>query len=122
MGVPYEYAHMGCPIRVWANISIWGRTRRPEDQGNHEAIWKVRPLITPDAFNGKAFISWDEWIGHIENVAKVNCWDEASCLLWLEVQMTHKAQNAWKQFSREAKAQYETTKSALHKRFEPDSQ
>ena len=105
---------MGCPIRVWANIRIWGRTRRPEDRGNHEAIWKVRPLITPDAFNGKAFTSWDEWVGHIESVAKVNCWDEAS-------QMTRKAQNAWKQLSREAKAQYETTKLALHKRFEPDS-
>ena len=26
MGVPYEYTHMGRPIRVWANIRIWGRT------------------------------------------------------------------------------------------------
>ena len=26
MGVPYEYTHMGRPIRVWANICIWGRT------------------------------------------------------------------------------------------------
>ena len=26
MGVPYEYTHMGRPIRVWANINIWGRT------------------------------------------------------------------------------------------------
>ena len=23
MGVPYEYTHMGRPIRVWANIRIW---------------------------------------------------------------------------------------------------
>ena len=29
MGVPYEYTHMGHPIRVWANIRIWGRTTRP---------------------------------------------------------------------------------------------
>ena len=28
MGVPYEYTHMGRPIRVWANIRIWGRTAR----------------------------------------------------------------------------------------------
>ena len=26
MAVPYEYRHMGRPIRVWANIRIWGRT------------------------------------------------------------------------------------------------
>ena len=26
MGIPYEYTHMGRPIRVWANIRIWGRT------------------------------------------------------------------------------------------------
>ena len=26
MGVPYEYTRMGRPIRVWANIRIWGRT------------------------------------------------------------------------------------------------
>ena len=24
MDVPYEYTHMGRPIRVWANIRIWG--------------------------------------------------------------------------------------------------
>ena len=24
--VPYEYTHMGRPIRVWANIHVWGRT------------------------------------------------------------------------------------------------
>ena len=26
MGVPYEYTRMGRPIRIWANIRIWGRT------------------------------------------------------------------------------------------------
>ena len=26
MDVPYEYTHMGHPIRVWAIICIWGRT------------------------------------------------------------------------------------------------
>ena len=26
MGVPYEYTHLGHPIRVWAYIRIWGRT------------------------------------------------------------------------------------------------
>ena len=31
MGVPYEYTHMGRPIRVWANIRIWGRTSAIRD-------------------------------------------------------------------------------------------
>ena len=26
MGVPYEYTHMGRPIRIWANIRISSRT------------------------------------------------------------------------------------------------
>ena len=30
MGVPYEYTHMGHPIRVWADIRIWGRTAIPK--------------------------------------------------------------------------------------------
>ena len=48
-----------------------------------------------DAFTGEASVSCDEWIGHFESVAKVNGWDDATCLLWLEVRMTGKAQNAW---------------------------
>ena len=57
-----------------------------------------------DIFNGEASTSWDEWIDHFESVAKVNGWDEATCLLWLEVRMTGKAQNAWKRLTREAKS------------------
>ena len=60
-------------------------------------------------------------IGHFESVAKVNGWDDAMCLLWLEVRMTGKAQNAWRRLTQEAKAQYPTAKCALRKRFEPDS-
>ena len=33
MGVPYEYTYMGRPIRVWANIRIWGRTWLLETSG-----------------------------------------------------------------------------------------
>ena len=47
-----------------------------DPQGNHEATWKVRPLITPDAFNSEPSASWDEWIRNFESVAKVNEWDE----------------------------------------------
>jgi len=79
---------------------------------------KVRPVITPDAFNGE---NWDEWIGHFESVARVNQWDDPTSLLWLEVRMTGKAQSAWRRISNEAKASYNTAKAALRKRFEPDS-
>ena len=90
-------------------------------EDSHETTQKVRPLITPDAFTGEASVSFDEWIGHFESVAKVNGWDDATRLLWLEVRMTGKAQNAWRRLTQEAKAQYATAKSALCKRFEPDS-
>ena len=35
--------------------------------------------------------------------------------------MTGKAQNAWRRLTQEAKDRYATAKSALHKKFEPDS-
>ena len=41
MGVPYEYTHMGRPIRVWANIRIWGRTCTLHDtskRGPHKHV------------------------------------------------------------------------------------
>jgi len=88
---------------------------------NHETTCQVRPLITTDAFTGEASVSYDKWIVHFESVAKVNGWDDTTCLLWLEVRMMGKAQNAWKRLSREAKAQYATAKGTLCKRFEPDS-
>ena len=36
MGVPYEYTHMGRPIRIWANIRIWGRTTQLYKKGNRK--------------------------------------------------------------------------------------
>ena len=54
-------------------------------------------------------------------MARVNEWDEASRLLWLEVRMIGKAQIAWRHISNEAKTHYDSAKAALRKRFEPDS-
>ena len=65
--------------------------------------------------------SWDDWLGHFESVAKVNGWNENTCLLWLEVRLTGKAHNGWRRLSYKARAQYSTAKAALRKRFEPDS-
>ena len=82
---------------------------------------KVWPIITPDAFSGEPMENWDDWLGHFESMAKINGWDENTCLLWLEVQLTGKAHNAWRRLSDEARAQYSTAKAALHNHFEPDS-
>ena len=84
----------------------------------NQTVQKVRPVITPDAFNGE--LSWDQWIGHFESVAHVNGWDDEARLSWLEVRMTGKAQSAWRRISSEAKATYATAKEALKKRFEPE--
>ena len=94
-----------------------GDSAQPQEATNR----KVRPVITPDAFSGEPMESWDDWLGHFESVAKVNGWDENTCLLWLEVRLTGKAHNAWRRLSNEARAQYSTAKAALRKRFEPDS-
>ena len=96
-------------------------TSQPQPLGGGHQSQKVRPIITPDAFNGEASSNWDEWIGHFKSVARVNEWDEANRLLWLEVRMTGKAQSAWRRISNEAKGHYDTAKDALWKRFEPDS-
>ena len=32
MDIPYEYTHMGRPIRVWDKILIWGRTNTKESR------------------------------------------------------------------------------------------
>ena len=47
--------------------------------GGRQQPQKVRPVITPDVFNWE--LSWDEWIGHFESVARVNEWDDATRLL-----------------------------------------
>ena len=87
--------------------------------GGRQQPQKVRPVITPDAFNRES--NWDEWIGHFESVARVNEWDDATRLLWLEVRMTGKVQSARRRLTNEAKARYDTAKAALRKRFGPDS-
>ena len=94
-----------------------GDTEQPQEATNR----KVRPVITPDAFSGEPMESWDDWLGHFESVAKVNGWNENTCLLWLEVRLTGKAHNAWRRLSNEARAHYSMAKAALRKRFEPDS-
>ena len=55
-----------------------------------------------------------------ENVAAVNEWNEASCLRWMKVRLTGRAQTAFQRFPQEvATDYYKRTKEALQERFEP---
>ena len=61
---------------------------------------KPRPLVLPETFSGDGCFS--EWIEHFESVAAVNSWDDAAKALWLRVQLTGKAQTAYKRLSDDA--------------------
>jgi len=95
--------------------------QQPSGGNDHGGNRKVRPVIMPEVFDGEPSINWDDWIGHFDSVAWINGWDAPTCLLWLEVHMTGKAQNVWKCLSQEAKADYNAAKAALWKCFEPES-
>lgn len=76
-------------------------------------------MVLPEVFSGEA--SWDQWIFHFENVAKVNGWDDTACLHWLKVRLTGRAQTAFQRFSEEIAGDYKKAKEALQERFEPSS-
>ena len=52
-----------------------------------------RPLVLPEPFSGES--NWDAWIGHFEDVAAVNGWEEQDKLLWLRVRLTGRARTAF---------------------------
>ena len=54
-----------------------------------------------------------DWIGHFKSIAEINKWDDAAKLLWLQVRLTGRAQNAFKQLSDEAREVYADCKKAL---------
>ena len=79
----------------------------------------TRPVVLPEVFNGEG--SWHQWIFHSENVAAVNEWNEDSCLRWMKVRLTGRAQTAFQRFPQEVATDYKRTKEALQERFEPSS-
>lgn len=79
----------------------------------------ARPHVIPDPFNGSGEARWEQWIGHFENVAAVNDWDDANKLKWLKVRLTGRAQAAFDRLSDENKNDYKKAKDALQERFEP---
>ena len=52
-----------------------------------------RPLVLPEPFSGES--SWDAWIGHFEDMAAVNGWEEQEKLLWQRVRLTGRARTAF---------------------------
>jgi len=80
---------------------------------------KVPPVITTEAFSGEPTTIL---LGRMDRpLQKCSSWDNETRLLWLEVCMTGKAQSAWRRLTPEVKAQYETAKAVLQKRFELES-
>ena len=49
MGIPYEYTHMGCHIRVWANICIWDRTSTSNNGILTKCLARLKILWAPQA-------------------------------------------------------------------------
>ena len=75
--------------------------------------------MLPEEFNGEG--SWHQWIFHFENVAAVNEWNEDSCLRWMKVRLTGRAQTAFERFPQGVATDYKRTKEALREQFEPSS-
>ena len=94
---------------------------RVQDIGdNHPDPVHTRNLVNiiPDAYNGDQSTCWGQWIAHFDS-GKINGWNEAMQLLWLQVHPTGKVQTAWEHLDQTAKSTYEDAKKALHERLEP---
>ena len=69
--MPCPYFALDSSLQAGNLPRIYKMTSQGDLGDNHETTRQVRPLITPDAFTGETSVSYDEWIGHFENVAKV---------------------------------------------------
>ena len=58
---------------------------------------------------------------HFNNVAAVNGCDAKQKLLWLKVQMTGRAQMAFKKLPNDTKGSFDAVVKGLGERFEPQS-
>ena len=76
-------------------------------------------VATPEIYSGKG--SFTDWVYHFESVAKLNSWDHNAMAQWLAVRLVGRAQVAYKRLPDGIKQSYKEAKSALQRRFEPDS-
>jgi len=89
------------------------------ERGGPAGVTATRPLVLPETFDGTG--SWSEWCFHFENVATVNCWDDAQKLQWLRVRVTGRAQKALQRLQGSTAAEYGALRDALRARFDPES-
>ena len=79
----------------------------------------TRPVATPELYNSEG--PFDAWTDHLESVAKLNGWKSDDMAKWLAVRLVGRAQIAYKRLSEETRENYENAKSALLRRFKPES-
>ena len=79
----------------------------------------ARPVATPELYDGTT--SFDEWTDHFESVAKLNGWKDDDMEKWLAVRLVGRANTAYKRLSEGIRAGYRNSKTALRRRFEPES-
>ena len=80
-----------------------------------------KPVLLPEPYSGESG-SWDDWIYHFECIAEVNKWATGEeKLKWLRVRLTGKALTALRKLPESARSSYAEYKTALKKRFDPDS-
>ena len=78
-----------------------------------------RPLVIPEPYNGEG--PFDAWAIHFENVATLNGWSPEQQLQWLAVRLVGRAQIAFQNLAAEARGTYVAAKTALLRRFDPES-
>ena len=79
-----------------------------------------KPIILPDTFSGDSNSSWDQWIVHFINCAEVNCWEVATKLSFLKVQLTGQAQTVFQRLPKEDKSSFDNAVVVLTAQYEPD--
>ena len=78
-------------------------------------------VLLPEPYSGELG-SWDDWIDHFECIVEVNKWaTREEKLKWLRVRLTGKALTALRKLPESAHCNYAECKTALKKRFDPDS-
>ena len=78
-----------------------------------------RPLVIPEVYSGEG--PFDAWATHFENVATVNGWAADQRLQWLAVRLVGRAQIPFQNLAADARESYDSARTALQRRFEPES-
>ena len=78
-----------------------------------------RPLVIPEVYSGED--PFDAWATHFENVATLNGWAADQRLQWLAVRLVRRPQIAFQNPAADVRELYDSARTALQRRFEPES-